>query len=217
MTTEYGKITTLLERDENTFKVIDKKIAREEFLIPQTWHVEEKLHGTNIRLIWDGSNVTVRGRTDEGQVHSALTENLINSTRDAFDLHFTGVPVTVYGEGIGPKIQKGSGNYNTEMTIVVFDVMIGSYWLEPDNVTDVANKLGLQRAPILFTDADLDDIIHLVKKGFNSKIAEQNTGAKYGSEGIIAKTVPGLFNRQGHRLMFKLKTQDFAKVPQPTA
>lgn len=221
---KYPKIETLYDRDKTTFHVT-KELRMQEFGLVHTWHVTEKIHGTNIRIQWDGEKIQFAARASEnvGYIPKELLQHLTETfTEEKLTAVFgclgdeanssSFATVTLYGEGCGPGIQKGGGNYAKEKTFVLFDVLVGQYWLEPESITDVATKLSIKQVPFLGI-LGLDDIHYLCAAGLRSKLARDNDAEHYHpAEGIIARTVPGLFTRYGSRLMFKLKTADF---PQP--
>lgn len=221
---EYPKIETLYNRDPKTFKVTDELRMAEFGLVPQ-WHVTEKIHGTNIRVEWDGEVVKYAGRTSEKveEIQGGILPILVNVFTPATLTEVFGCLgdeknpssfplVTLYGEGCGPGIQKGGGNYAKQKAFVLFDVLVGKYWLEPEDITDVATKFGIQEAPHLGM-MTLDEIRYLCAAGLRSQLALKNGNEAYhGAEGVVCRTVPGLMTRYGTRLVFKLKVEDF---PQP--
>lgn len=124
--------------------------------------------------------------------------------------------VVLYGEGYGAKIQKGGSNYRSNQSFRLFDVVVRGvdratgqpkwWWLEWDNVIDVALKLDLLTVPVIEADATTAHAISLV--GGNSEVAMLEGGATVAHEGIVCRTVPQLFTRNGRRLMWKLKGSD---------
>ena len=209
----YPKIQTLLDRDPQTHKVTSQ-IRLPEFNLIRTWLLTEKVDGTNIRVIWDGKKVEFRGRTDRAQLYAPLFTKLQNLflLRD-FEAAFDEPPVTFYGEGYGPGIQKGGGNYSPEVNFRLFDVRVGEWWLNWPEVEDVAAKFGIRTVPVLgkFTDflptcqRELEDILSV------SIVAENENSTLIKPEGIVARTEPLLLLRNGKRLMWKIKFKDFEK------
>jgi len=111
--------------------------------------------------------------------------------------------VCLYGEGYGAKIQKGGGNYIKDgVDFVLFDVKIGDYWLERENVEDIAAKFGLRVAPIL-GEGTLTEAIELAKKGFNSQWGD------FLAEGLVLRPKTELKTRRGDRIITKIKHRDF--------
>lgn len=207
MSGEYHKIQTVWDRDpENNFKtLLEGQWAKPEFgyLKNAEWVWTEKVDGTNIRVKWDGSEVRFGGRTDKAQIPTFLLDNLLalfpaEKLSEAFDCE-----ACLYGEGYGPKIQKGGGNYRQDASFVLFDVRIGDIWLERGNVEDIAHKLGVDIVPVLDVGA-LPAMIERVRNGFDS------TWGDFRAEGIVARPRVELLDRLGHRVITKLKCKDFA-------
>jgi hypothetical protein len=119
-------------------------------------------------------------------------------------------PITLYGEGYGARIQKGGGNYREGVSFRLFDVLVdGRWWLDWENVCDVAVRLGIKVVPEI-GKATGDAIAMMVRNGFGSIVAMDDGGdATLGAEGIVARTDPYLFDKRGRPLRFKLKTKDF--------
>jgi hypothetical protein len=222
---EYPKIDTLYDRDEN-FRVMPGALRRPEFAVPRRWIVTEKVDGTNIRvgMTADGA-VRFAGRTDNAQIPPHLLAYLAATfTPERMAAAFEPEKeVVLFGEGYGPKIQSG-GDYRPDVGFALFDVWLDGWWLEPENVADVAGKLGIETVPAIdfglaFMDGlgkfpedagDLAWVLEINGHGTgNSTIAGRN-GRERRAEGIVARTSPLLFTRDGQRLMWKLKFKDFA-------
>lgn len=112
---EYPKIETVFERSvDGSKKLIEGKFRNEtvHFLSDNPWVFTEKIDGTNIRIYWDGHKVTFGGRTDRANIPTDLV-NYLNETFDTleaeelFEQKFGDAEVILFGEGYGPKIQKG--------------------------------------------------------------------------------------------------------------
>jgi RNA ligase len=207
----YHKINTMFKRDmENGGKLIEGEWADPalEFLAQNVWEFTEKVDGTNIRVHWDGKGkVAFGGRSDNAQIPVVLLDRLTKLFRpydgaDCLYATFPDAEVTLYGEGYGPKIQKGGGNYGSSVDFVLFDVRIGDFWLRRDDVQDVGQKLGIGVVPVK-RRGTLHDAIHLVKTGFTSY------WGYFEAEGIVARPVVELYDRQGHRIITKIKARDF--------
>jgi hypothetical protein len=209
---EYGKIETLYERDEKTFKVRVGELKNRTYSLLKTWHWTEKVDGTNIRCIWQDGKIAFGGKTDNAQIHADLVRWLYeNVTAEKLRAAFPdedGVPAeaVIYGEGFGAGIQKGGGDYSLMKKLIVFDVLVGSkWWLSYENVCDVASKLGLEVVPS-FGEMTLEDATEFVRAGFKSKCALVNSKE---AEGLVGRPLETLFDKKGHRLITKLKTKDF--------
>jgi hypothetical protein len=108
----------------------------------------------------------------------------------------------LYGEGYGAKIQKGGGNYRPGQDFVLFDVRVGDYWIQREDVEDVAANLGIDVVPII-GEGTLHDAVEWAKRGIPSM-----WGA-FEAEGIVARPKVELKTRNGHRIITKIKCRDF--------
>ncbi len=208
---KYPKIQTLWKRDkDNKFCIMPGECSDEAFTSICKWHVTEKIDGTNIRVFYENGNVRFGGRTDRVQTPQPLLDKLaellpLNKFKKVFDEG----PVILFGEGFGAHIQKGGGRYISDtVNFILFDVYVDGWWLNPNDVVDVAGVLGVQVVPYIGT-MNTDQIVDYVTSGPLSYIAED---ADLEMEGIVARSVPQLFNRKGERVMWKLKVKDYAQL-----
>lgn len=227
---EYPKIETLFNRDPNTFGVDTSSYRRPEFALIPDWIVTEKVDGTNIRIqlfpeinaVGIGTEpreVRFRGRTDKATLYPALLDALtatfpIDRLWEVFhgdDEVGEQYGVTLYGEGYGPKIQKGGGSYRDTPGFRLFDVRVGTKWLEWADVEDVAGKLGIRTVPTIALGVPLHtgEIVEFVRDGFMSLTADEDGGTGLHAEGIVARTSTTLYNWRGDRVLWKLKERDF--------
>ena len=206
-TMEYHKIETLYERDEKTFKVRVGELKNRTYSLLKTWHWTEKIDGTNIRVMWDVATgkVTFGGRSDNAQIHADLIRYLYeNLPVENLRAVFPEVSVVLYGEGYGAGIQKG-GLYSDQKKFILFDVLVdGEWWLNWENVCDVAAKLHLDTVPYL-GEMSLEEATEKVRAGFPSLL----NGGKMRAEGMVGRPAETLFDKKGARLIVKLKTKDF--------
>jgi hypothetical protein len=205
----YHKIPTVFVRDPETkYKtLIHGKFATKELALLREieWEFTEKIDGTNIRAMWSEGQLTFGGRTDNAQLQASLIvalNNLFQPHRDKLTEMFGDAPVCFYGEGYGPKIQKGGGNYRKDQGFILFDVMVGSIFLERHNVEDIATKLGLDVVPIVDL-GNLEDLVRLIQDGLTSTFGD------FPAEGLVARPRVPLFDRQGKRIITKLKGKDY--------
>jgi len=204
----YQKIRTLFERNPNNLKeVIEGKFALPEFEYLQNnkWVGTEKIDGTNIRIILDG-NIQFRGKTDKADIPPFLLEYLQNKfTLEKTSSIFFNESVCIYGEGYGVKIQKG-GNYLADSNgFILFDIKIGEIFLQRDSLEIIADDIGVPIVPIIHTGT-LSEMVEIVKNGFKSVIAEDKN---YLAEGLVLKPAVVMLNREGERIISKLKSKDF--------
>lgn len=205
---KYPKIQSIYKRDQNTHKFLLGQYTCDEFryLRNNQWSFTEKVDGTNVRVDWNHETQKVKlgGRTDNAQMPVYLMERL----QELFPVGkfislYPDIPMTLYGEGYGAKIQKGGGNYKADgVDFVLFDVLIDGWWLERKNILDIAKKLEIEVVPVV-DEGPLCDAVELVKNMVGSRWGD------FTAEGLVCKPLVGLKNRKGERVITKLKTRDF--------
>ena len=135
------------------------------------------------------------------------TWSVLNTQFNVYELDETKIPkrYTLYGEGFGAGIQSG-GYYRKDNSFIGFDVKVDNMYLLRENRDEIFKKLGVDIVPFMGTFT-VDEAIEFVKKGFNSKVAEE----PHLAEGLVLRTPMGLKTRRGERIIFKVKTCDFQK------
>lgn len=211
---QYHKIQTCFKRDEKTKKIMigEWSMPEFEYLKSNTWVFTEKVDGTNIRVMWNGTSVVFGGKSDDAQIPVFLLYKLQEifegtAKKQMFVEKFgTEGNVCLYGEGYGRKIQKDGENYIADgVGFVLFDVKIGDWWLNREDVEDIAKHFGLKVVPII-GEGTLEQAIEITRKGFNSQ------WGNFIAEGIVARPKTELKSRQGERLITKIKHRDFKSL-----
>ena len=208
---KYHKIPTVFKRDKaNGYKTLLKgqfSLPEFEYLQNATWVFTEKVNGTNIRINFTPDSLCfILGKTDKAQLPTPLINRLetiflplVSRVVEAFgDNH-----LCLYGEGYGPKINKGK-KYSVNHDFVLFDVTINEQYQPRANVETIAITLGLDIVPIL-GKGSLWDMYELVNKGFPSQWGD------FTAEGIVARPEVELQSRSGQRIITKLKFKDFRR------
>ena len=207
----YPKIHTVWKRDERGLIIPGEYALPEvEYLAPLDWTWTEKIDGTNIRLHWDGEKVTLGGRTDNAQIPATLVDYVIDvglmmpaRWEAAFLIDGEPAPadVTLYGEGYGAGIQKGGG-YGTP-SFIAFDCLVGDWWLKPDDLADVAKRLGTGVVPSLGTSRLNIMYDWVADNTLRSQWPDVDI------EGVVGRPLVELKNRRGERITVKLKVKDY--------
>lgn len=210
--TEYTKIETVFERDtEGTKKLIEGKFRNEtvEFLKDNRWIGTEKIDGTNIGIVWDGHKVSYQGRTERAQIPAYLMNKLIEMfgstvNEELFEQKFGEMQVILFGEGYGAKIQKGGGNYRSDVSFILFDIYLPeqNLWMKRDAVEDIAKTFGIDVVPIVY-EGNIAGAVEFVKRKPKSTIGVADM------EGIVCKPAVDMLDRMGRRLIVKIKVKDF--------
>lgn len=209
---EYTKIETIFERDmEGSKKLIEGKFRNEtvEFLKDNQWICTEKIDGTNIGIVWDGHKVSYQGRTERAQIPANLMNKLIEmfggeTNEELFEQKFGETQVILFGEGYGAKIQKGGGNYRSDVSFILFDVYLPeqNLWLKRDALEDIAKTFGIDVVPIVLTGT-MQEAVDFVKQKPKSTIGVADM------EGLVCKPAVDMLDRMGRRVIVKVKVRDF--------
>lgn len=243
---EFPKIDTIWKRSTeapNKGKVIEGQFSNPEidYLATVPWEWTEKVDGTNVRvgihLNTDddtGPQIEYGGRTKDAQ----MPVFLVNWLRGHFeapgfddriwrafepaldpppDTPSLPLEIVLYGEGYGAKIQKGGGNYKPDgVSFVLFDVKVGNWWLQRENVEEIANNLDLEVVPVVATVPILDPSrlpMSLSAALWPLKEVLMNFFSGWEGvtdpEGLVGRPVVPMFNRRGHRIMTKIKRKDY--------
>ena len=208
--TEYPKIETLFERETNGSKKLIEGQYRSpavEYLAGNVWSFTEKIDGTNIRVHWDGHTVEFAGRTDRAQIPKDLLGYLNNTfgtpeAEEMFEQKFGDTDVILFGEGYGPKIQKG-GAYRDDVSFILFDVLIGDFWLKRNDLEDIARTFDIDVVPVIF-EGTIAEAVRFVKARPKSTFGTANM------EGLVGRPIVEMRDRMGKRVITKIKVCDFA-------
>ena len=238
--TEYHKINGVFKRDmdKKGCPFMDGVYSTMEFatLDKALWVGTEKLDGTNIRLIVNppraaradyepAETIHIGGRTARAQIPPHLLDDLMEilynptidgTTRAGRMCEQFDDGAVLYGEGVGPKIQKGGANYKTDETkngcdFVLFDVRVGHIWLKPDVVESIADALELRYAPQVYEGSLTGAILQMkiVALGQATTTCGTSHWGNFVAEGMVLRPKLGLLDRMGRRIITKLKVKDF--------
>lgn len=223
---EYPKINSLWKRqgwyfDEDKKKSPNYQKGRQSFIIGdyaqpefgniKKWSVDEKIDGTNIRIIYQDGKVRFGGRTKDSQIPC----HLFNYLQAKFgDWNLSKIfpckenePYSfaiIYGEGYGPKIQACGGNYRNDPGLIVFDVYCSGWWLKRESVMEIAHSLGVSMVPQLGIMTE-EQIIEFVK----SKPLSKCSNIPQMMEGVVCRPEPLMLYRDKEPIIWKLKCKEF--------
>ena len=207
---EYPKIQSPWKRDRKTGAFQAEWSTREICALRNatSWVWTEKLDGQNLRVLCQPPALPqVRGRTDRADLRPEIIQAAQEATQDV------DVEALLFGEGIGPKIQKnGAALSGGEYRFVLFDVFVpekGGHWLDFSEVRDFAQTYGIEAVVPVRGAGSLLDARDFVRDGFESYLFCAEPGTK--AEGLVLRTNPTLFDKYGHRIITKIKTKDFRK------
>lgn len=218
---KYPKINSVWKRVEQKGKLIEGDFSIPEFANIKMWLVQEKIDGMNIRVSYEASKGSkfdlyykreVNGRNEHSLIPKKLEEHL-SSTLDLETLNRVflndkkeedrPLKVILFGEGYGPTIQKGGGNYRKQVGFILFDVYVDGWWLQQIDVKDIATRLNIPYAPII-GGMTTEQVVEYVK----SKPMSLCSVTPQVMEGVICRPNPLMLLRNGDPLIMKLKCKD---------
>ena len=145
---------------------------------------------------------------DGGEVLN-INENYADGIR-MFGVKIEEVPVYIYGEFFGKKVQKG-GNYDKDNNrFSIFDIYVQGWWVPIDMLNDYAQKLGLDVAPYL-GQMTIDEAEEMVKTGFKTHVPNV-TNPDFMEEGIVARPIVPIKDPRGKRIIVKIKSCDYLEL-----
>lgn len=149
-------------------------------------------------------NQIVGGKYIEGM---GYTEPMQPNDAGKYIVDFEEVPVYIYGEFFGKKIQDG-GNYDKDKNrFSIFDICVQGWWVPIDMLNDYAQKLGLDVVPYI-GQMTIDEAEQMVMKGFKTRVPDV-TNPDYMEEGIVARPVVPIKDPRGKRIIVKIKSCDY--------
>ena len=205
---KYHKIQSMYHRDQKTGTFLMDHYSRPEFhsLRDIQWVFTEKIDGMNIRVIYNADDKSIRfaGRTDKADLPEELLGYLeAKFTLEAIDkAGMSECSFIIFGEGCGPKIQKGGGRYGDKQRFILFDVLIEGIWLEFNDKTSIAHKFDVAYSPLMYfcTIAGAEGF---VRHGLRSSYGN------FFAEGLVGCPAGGLLDRKGKRIIVKIKHVDY--------
>lgn len=173
-------------------------------------YCQEKIHGTSAHVAWkDGKLRFFSGGAKNVNFVKLFDEEALSKI---FEHNFgTIIPVTVYGEAYGGKMQGMSKTYGPDLKFVAFEVCIDDNWLNVPNAEDVVNKLNLEFVHYVKGPSNIEFVneqrdapsVQAVRNG----IAEPKL-----REGVVIRPMIELTKNNGSRIMAKHKHDDFRET-----
>lgn len=206
---EYDKINTIWKRDEHGKIILGAYATPElDYLFDNRFDWTEKIDGTNIRIGWDGQELSLNGRTNNAQLPMPLIA-WVEANLDLKKLAELSAgkyakpdEIIIHGEGYGGKIQSG-GRYRPDESFIVFDIQINGWFLRRADMIEVAMELGLDVVQLIEVDT-MERISEMVR---NHDLSSHIGDAPM--EGLVGRPHVELRDRRGNRILAKIKKRDF--------
>lgn len=178
-----------------------------ETFLHEPWVFTEKVDGTNIRIVIRDGKYSIHGRTNNAQLPKPLHKTLLFNEDIAKFARDLGKDAILFGEGYGPKIQKG-GDYADEQNFVMFDAFIDGFWLNRERVEQLGGENGIR---VVHTEeiCTLYDMLDQVYKGARTSAQSLAHDKHRLAEGYVGTLDLPVLTRKGTPLKVKLKHVDF--------
>ncbi len=143
----------------------------------------------------------------DSDVNGVILTNTNPITPGVYGVELEEVPIYIYGEFFGKKIQAG-GNYDKDKNrFSIFDICVQGWWIPIDMLNDYAAKLGLDVAPYI-GQMTIEEAEQMVIKGFKTTVPDVSN-PDYLAEGIVARPIVPIKDPRGKRIIVKIKTCDY--------
>ena len=153
-------------------------------------------------------NQIMAGQYIDGMGYTELNGTFTDSGK--YIVETEEVPVYIYGEFFGKKIQSG-GNYDKDKNrFSIFDICVQGWYVPIDMLNDYASKLGLDVAPYI-GQMTIEEAEKMVMKGFKTTVPDVSN-PDYLAEGIVARPVVPIKDPRGKRIIVKIKTCDYREL-----
>lgn len=226
---KYQKIQNVFRRSPETHGIDPYAWGNEAigFLVQAQWLVQEKIDGTNVRIIWDGNRVSFGSKNtlDTSNLPGRLREHLeatygTGEFEQIIEQEFGGTPITIYGEGYGHKIQKGADYFpdspEGENRFIGFDVRVDGHYLPAARTAGVLQTLGVpmvKQADRTFTIPEvIADMTNAINSAAEGEPALTHAGTSKEIEGYVLRPAVPLFDRRGNRVLAKIILNDVRQI-----
>lgn len=200
----YQKIPNLYEFDQERKKYNTLVYSTHEidYLRKLQWLCTEKVDGMNIRVIWDGYDISFAGRKETSKlpnyVQSLLKETFDDNMKTLIEQMFKEKEVIFFMECYGGRVQKGAYNINEER-LIGFDINVDGKYLDRYDAFAIFHELELDVIPVVSV-CDIHAASLIVMSGCASNLDETS-----GMEGLVCTPNVPLNDNNGNRIIVKIK------------
>lgn len=203
----YPKIQSPYMRNEKGEFLPEFSLQIFAYLNQNPWLIYEKVDGFNVRVMWDGENVTFNGKSDNTAFTAAQLIYLSSIFPTKLFLQFD--PCVIYGELVGPKCNANVYKLK-EHEFILFDSyrMSTASWQGPDFLGELCQIFKIRRSPCIAVML----LNYCVKQFFYQTIDDSyRTSTLFpgkASEGFILRPECELTTNRNERVITKLKFRD---------
>ncbi len=180
------------------------------YLADNKWIWTEKIDGTNIRIIWDGYNLTYKGRKEKSEIPEFLLSRLkeiFEPRKHLIEQMFGNKTAILFGEGYGNRINKNRYKLDS-VEWIMFGAWVNGVFV--DSPETIADELNLPMVP-LYGIYTLNEIITSFQENPEKESLLFDNIISEGLVGVPA-TYPLLHTKEGNPIMVKIITENFIKL-----
>lgn len=184
--------------------MLDEVIARIKPILAELFPKESAKFAPKM----NDKNQIMAGQYIDGMGYTELNGTFTDSGK--YIVETEEVPVYIYGEFFGKKIQSG-GNYDKDKNrFSIFDICVQGWYVPIDMLNGYASKLGLNVAPYI-GQMTIEEAEKMVMKGFKTTVPDVSN-PDYLAEGIVARPTVPIKDPRGKRIIVKIKTCDYREL-----
>ena len=188
------------------------KTLAQDILLFRECYALEKIHGTSAHIKFTPGQCV---RFFSGGVSHDAFCKLFNETElkrlyTEAELPID-VEVVLYGEAYGGSCQKMSNVYGKDLRFVMFDVQIGSTWLNVPDAEDVATKLGLEFVHYVKIPTELD-LINAERDAPSVQAKHNGVGDNIWREGVVLRPIVEFNDKRDNRVICKHKRDKYRET-----
>ena len=175
----------------------------------------EKIHGSSGHVAWNPVTKELTFFLGGAKHEEFLKCFDIPALTAKFAEQFPEMPVTVFGEGYGGKMQGMSATYGKQLKFIAFDVRMGEHtWLSVPDAEKVATDLGFEFVFYAKTPTDLESLDRL-RDQMSVQAVRNGCGDDKKAEGIVLRPPFEVRKNNGARICAKHKRTDFQETKTP--
>jgi len=174
----------------------------------------EKVHGTSAHIQWSNGKLSFYSGGEKHDNFVALFDQEHLTEYFKSKEYHEDCIVRIHGEAYGGKQQGMSKTYGPKLYFIVFDVAIGSLWLDVPKAEEYALQLGLEFTPYELVPTEVDALNH--ERDRDSIVAiRRGMGEGHIREGVVLRPPFEVRNNGGGRCMSKHKRDEFREHKTP--
>jgi hypothetical protein len=170
------------------------------------------VHNSSCHISFDGNKLRFFSGCANQETFEALFDK--DKLLNRFAEMYYNLPIIIYGEVYGGKVQGMSKTYGPNLRFIAFDVKIGDKWLSVPEAEEIVKSFDLEFVHYVKTSTDLE-VLNRERDRDSVQAIRNGMGEGHPSEGIIIRPLIELTRNNGERLIAKYKKENFRETSTP--